>query len=164
MHITTVAYNIRLVSDQGNTFELERAIGFFVNRTAYVMSEEVAKRFQNQGHKISAQDFGILFRLWKQSGLTQIQIASLMMRDKTTITRRIDSLVKKGLIERRVDESDRRIFRVHLTDTGLKATEKLMTVVDGFQKEVLSDVSTEDREATIRTLKKITEYVARLEK
>lgn len=141
--------------------ELERAIGFYVNRTAYVMSEEVAKRFQQRGHKLSAQDFGILFRLWKQDGLSQVQIASLMMRDKTTITRRLDTLVKKGLIERRADANDRRLFRIHLTKEGMLATEQLMVVVDEFQKKMLAEISDEHKEITINTLKKITESVTR---
>lgn len=147
--------------DRVDQFELERAVGFYVNRTAYVMSEEVARRFQGCGYKLSAQDFGILFRLWKQDGLSQVQIASLMMRDKTTITRRLDALVKKGLIERRIDSDDRRLFRIHLTKEGMLATERLMVVVDEFQKEVLAEVPEQDKEATIRTLKKITEYLTR---
>jgi len=149
------------MKEQTDQFELERAIGFYVNRTAYVMSEEVARRFQEQGYKLSAQDFGILFRLWKQGGLSQVQIASLMMRDKTTITRRLDAMVKKGLIERRSDPADRRLFRIHLTQEGMMAAERLMAVVDAFQKEVLADISDEHKEITIATLKKITEQVAR---
>lgn len=147
--------------DQADQFELERAIGFYVNRTAYVMSEAVARRFQEHGFKLSAQDFGILFRLWKQDGLSQVQIASLMMRDKTTITRRLDALVKKGLIERRADVNDRRLFRIHLTQEGMLATERLMAVVDAFQKEVLTDIPDEHKEITINTLKKITAWVTR---
>ena len=147
--------------DRVDQFELERALGFYVNRTAYVMSEEVAKRFQDCGHKLTAQDFGILFRLWKQDGLSQVQIASLMMRDKTTITRRLDALVKKSLIERRVDPADRRLFRIHLTHEGMLATESLMVVVDEFQKEVLSEIHDEHKEITINTLKTITEYITR---
>ena len=147
--------------DRTDQFELERAIGFYVNRTAYVMSEEVASRFQEQGYKLSAQDFGILFRLWKQDGLSQVQISSLMMRDKTTITRRLDALVRKGLIERRPDLSDRRLFRIHLTKEGMLAAERLMVVVDEFQKEVLADIPDEHKEITISTLKKITELVTR---
>jgi len=149
------------MSGQADSFELERAIGFFVNRTAYLMSEEVARRFQECGYQITAQDFGILFRLWKQDGLTQMQIAALMMRDKTTITRRLDGLVKKKLIERRPDECDRRCFHIHLTDAGKVATERLMAVVDAFQREVLAEVPVDDREATIRTLKMISEHVTR---
>ena len=142
-------------------FELERAMGFYVNRAAHLMSEEVAKRFQDCGYKLSAQDFGILFRLWKQNGLTQIQIARLMLRDKTTITRRLDALVKKSLIERKVDLNDRRLFRIHLTKAGVLATERMMAVVDKFQKEVLADIPDEHKEITISALKKITAYLTR---
>jgi len=145
--------------DRVDNFELERAIGFYVNRTAFVMSDEVARRFQDCGYKLSAQDFGILFRLWKQDGLSQVQIASLMMRDKTTITRRLDALVKKGLVERRLDGADRRLYRIHLTVEGMKAAETLMVMVDEFQKEVLDDIPDEHKEITINTLKKITEQV-----
>jgi len=147
--------------DRVDQFELERAVGFYVNRTAYVMSEEVAKRFQGCGYKLSAQDFGILFRLWKQDGLSQVQIASLMMRDKTTITRRLDALVKKSLIERRIDPADRRLYRIHLTEQGMLATERLMVVVDEFQKEVLAEIPDEHKEITINALKTITEYITR---
>ncbi|MDX8387060.1 MAG: MarR family transcriptional regulator [Ghiorsea sp.] len=140
-------------------FELERAVGFYVNRAAYLLSEEIARRFKVAGYNISAQDFGILFRLWKDDGLTQVEISSLMMRDKTTITRRLDSLVKKEFIERRNDEKDRRFFRIHLTDKGRAATACLMMVVGDFQNEVLADVSDEEKTITIKTLKKITESI-----
>ena len=147
------------MSNSDESFELERAVGFYVNRAAYLMSEEVAKRFLASGYKISAQDFGILFRLWKQDGLSQVQIASLMMRDKTTITRRLDGLVKKALIERRNDENDRRLFRIHLTDLGRQAIEMLMKVAGKFQKEVLEDVPDEEKAITIKTLKQISEKI-----
>ncbi|OIP99753.1 MAG: MarR family transcriptional regulator [Zetaproteobacteria bacterium CG2_30_46_52] len=137
-------------------FELERAIGFYVNRAAYLMSEGVAKRFSEAGFLLTAQDFGILFRLHKEDGLTQMQLASLMMRDKTTITRRLDGLVKKRLIERRTDAADRRHFRIHLSEEGKAAMPILMAVVANFQIEALTDVSDEEKQITINTLQKIT--------
>ena len=149
------------MEEKTDNFELERAMGFYVSRTAYVMSEAVEKRFRSCGYKLSVQDFGILFRLWKQDGLSQVQSAHLMMSEKTTITRRLDALVKKGLIERKVDLSDRRLFRIHLTKEGVLATERLMVVVDQFQKEVLVNIPGEHKEITISTLKKIIGHLTR---
>ena len=54
--------------------------------------------------------------------MTQVEIAALMMRDKTTITRRIDGLVKKQLVERNPDPDDRRYFRIGLTVAGASGT------------------------------------------
>jgi len=140
-------------------FELERAIGFFINRAAYVMSEEAGSRFRALGYNLTTQDFGILFRLNKQDGLSQMQIADLMMRDKTTITRRLDGLVKKGLVERRMDENDRRKFCIHLTAMGIEAVKQLSEVVDGFQREVLSEISAEEKAMTIKVLQQITNKI-----
>jgi len=76
-------------------FKLDQTIGMNVNRVAFLMTEEIARRFAAHGFPISAQDFGILFHIHSQGAMTQIEIASKMMRDKTTITRRIDSLVPR---------------------------------------------------------------------
>ena len=138
-------------------FQLEQAIGLNVNRTAFLMTEEIARRFAANGYPLSAQDFGILFRLMKQGPMTQVEITQLLMRDKTTITRRIDGLVKKGLVERNPCPDDRRCFRVGLTETGHPALAVMMPLVRDFQQEVLSDIPDEEKAITIKTLKKISE-------
>lgn len=138
-------------------FQLEQAIGLNVNRTAFLMTEEIARRFSSHGYPLSAQDFGILFRLMKQGPMTQVEITQLLMRDKTTITRRIDGLVKKGLVERNPCPDDRRCFRVGLTETGHQALAVMIPLVRDFQQEVLSDIPDEEKAITIKTLKKISE-------
>ena len=138
-------------------FQLEQAIGLNVNRTAFLMTDEIARRFAANGYPLAAQDFGILFRLMKQGAMTQVEIAALTMRDKTTITRRIDGLVKKGLVERNPCPDDRRCFRVGLTETGHQALAVMIPLVRDFQQEVLSDIPDEEKAITIKTLKKISE-------
>lgn len=140
---------------------LDRAVGFFINRCSHMMAEVGARLFEEAGYRVTAQDFAILFRLWKQDGLTQVQLSHLMLRDKTTITRRIDGLVKKGLVERRCDPKGRRLFRIHLTDVGEGAVCSMVAQIDAFYGEVLSGVPDADREATIRTLKTIIDHIAR---
>jgi len=143
-------------------FQLEQAIGLNVNRTAFLMTEEISRRFAANGYPLSAQDFGILFRLMKQGAMTQVEIAQLLMRDKTTITRRIDGLVKKGFVERAPDPADRRCFRVGLTTEGELALEVMIPLVRDFQQEVLSDIPDEEKAITIRTLKSISERLLKI--
>lgn len=143
-------------------FQLEQAIGLNVNRTAFLMTEEIAKRFTRHGYPLSAQDFGILFRLYKQGPMTQVEIAALMLRDKTTITRRIDGLAKKQLVERSPDPDDRRCFRIALTDAGQQAMQVMIPLVRDFQQEVISDIPDEDKAVTIRTLKHISGKLLKL--
>ncbi|MDQ6964342.1 MAG: MarR family transcriptional regulator [Mariprofundales bacterium] len=144
------------------SFQLDQAIGMHVNRTAFLMSEEIAKRFSAYGHQLSAQDFGILFRLSQQSYMTQGELAAAMNRDKTTITRRLDGLVKKALVERSPDPNDRRYYRISLTATGSIALGELVPLVSTFQQELLKDIPAAEQEITINTLKHITKQLLQL--
>jgi len=150
------------MSEPIKDFQLEQAVGLNVNRTAFLMTEEIARRFSDNDLPLSAQDFGILFRLYKQGPMTQVEIAALMMRDKTTITRRIDGLVKKQLVKRNPDPEDRRYYRIALTATGSRALEVMIPLVRDFQQEVLSDIPDEEKAVTIRTLKHISDKLINL--
>ncbi len=143
------------MSETNNDFQLDQAIGMHVNRTAFLMTEEIARRFNDQGYAVTAQDFGILYRVSKQGPMTQVEIAALMMRDKTTITRRIDGLVKKGLVARTPDPDDRRYYRIGLTAAGEAALTVLIPLVSDFQYELLRDIPDADKKTTINTLKHI---------
>ncbi|MDT8376110.1 MAG: MarR family transcriptional regulator [Mariprofundaceae bacterium] len=150
------------MSESIRDFQLEQAIGLNVNRTAFLMAEEIGRRFAGSGYQLSAQDFGILFRLLKQGAMTQVEITALMMRDKSTITRRIDGLVKKQLVDRNPDPADRRCFRIGLTAAGHRALEVMIPLVRDFQQEVLSDIPDEEKAVTIKTLKHISDRLINL--
>ena len=150
------------MSEPIKDFQLEQAIGLNVNRAAFLMTEEIARRFSSNGYQLSAQDFGILFRLSKQGPMTQVEIGALMMRDKTTITRRVDGLVKKQLVKRNPDPDDRRYYRIALTAEGNRALEVMIPLVLDFQQEVLSEIPDEDKATTIQTLKCISDKLINL--
>jgi len=143
-------------------FQLDQAIGMHVNRTAFLMTDEIGRRFTGIGYALSAQDFSILFRLLKQGPMTQVEIAALTMRDKTTITRRIDGLAKKGLVERNICQDDRRCFRIALTEEGDQALTAMIPLVRDFQQELLSDIPDAEKVVTINTLKHMTEKLMQL--
>jgi len=147
------------MSDSKNDFQLDQAIGMQVNRTAFLMTEEISSRFYDHGYQLSAQDFGILYRLSEQGAMTQVEIAVIMMRDKTTITRRIDGLVKKQLVERNPDPDDRRYYRISLTEAGEQALSTLQPLVSDFQQELLSNISDADKSITIKTLQHISDQL-----
>jgi len=147
------------MSDLLSDFKLEQAIGFHVNQTAFLMTEEISRRIKKLGYAISTQDFAILLRLFKKGAMTQVEIASLLMRDKTTITRRIDGLVKKKYVQRNPNPDDRRYFLVDLTPLGHAVLKDLIPLISNFQEEVLSPIPDEDKAITMKTLQKISNFL-----
>ena len=143
-------------------FRFEQVLGFYINRVSYLMTEEIEKRFIEKGLNIVAQEFAILMRLFQEGDVPQAKIIELMMRDKTTITRRIDGLAKKGLVERMMNPDDRRRFNIHLTEKGKGLLEQALPMALGFQMELVEDVSSEDKETTVKVLKQLTQTLMNL--
>ena len=52
----------------------------------------------------------------EQNGMTQDELAKASCVDKAAVTRVIQTLEKKGVVERRADEADKRANRIYLTD------------------------------------------------
>ena len=57
----------------------------------------------------------ILVHLDRQAGMSQNELASLIEVEPITVGRLVDRLEARGMVERRPDPQDRRIWRLHLT-------------------------------------------------
>lgn len=56
----------------------------------------------------------ILWWLQRQPALSQKELAEIMDVEPITVARLVDRLAQRGMVERRDDPSDRRIWRLHL--------------------------------------------------
>jgi DNA-binding MarR family transcriptional regulator len=69
-----------------------------------------------------------------------------------SMTRLVDALEDDGLVERRVDASDRRCQRVSLTPAGRRALSNIRSRKTAFLDARLTRLSAEDRDAVARAL------------
>ncbi len=68
-----------------------------------------------RGQGMTRAQWLILFRLRGAPGLTQRELAVLLEVEPITVGRLVDRLEARGLVERRSDPGDRRVWRLHLT-------------------------------------------------
>lgn len=76
------------------------------------------KRFEfaTRGCGITGPQWRALLLIQHNPGINQGNLAALLEVEAITAGRMIDRLEKLGLVERRADPSDRRAWRLHLTD------------------------------------------------
>jgi DNA-binding MarR family transcriptional regulator len=67
----------------------------------------------------------ILVRLERQPGMSQNELAALIEVEPITVARLIDRLERRGMVERRSDPGDRRIWRLHLTPEARPMLEEI---------------------------------------
>ncbi|HVW75152.1 MAG TPA: MarR family transcriptional regulator [Rhizomicrobium sp.] len=97
----------------------------------------------------------ILSRLSRQPGMTQNEMAGLCEVEPITVGRLVDRLEARGLLERRLDPSDRRIRRLHL----LPAAEPILQEIQRYKDELFREL-TEDLDA--QTIEIVTDALLKM--
>ncbi|QGJ70584.1 Transcriptional regulator SlyA [Planctomycetales bacterium 10988] len=144
-------------------FAFESTIGFWVNRTAYLMRGYLRQEFRQVKQPVTPEEWSILVRLWQEDGRRPSDLADLTIRDATTVTRLLDSLSRKGLVERRPDSEDRRVVRAWLTSTGRELEEKLVPQAIRMLEIACQDIPEDEIETTMRTLQKMQDNLSQNE-
>jgi DNA-binding MarR family transcriptional regulator len=73
------------------------------------------------GVRMSPAGLGVLRVLLEHDGLKASEVAARGGSSPGTLTAVVNSLVREGYAERRPDEKDRRVVRLHVTDKGRQA-------------------------------------------
>lgn len=92
------------------------------------------------------------------------KISLSIIRDKmklapSTITPIISSLEKRGFIERKIDESDRRNIYICLSNIGRRFTEKVDNELKNMLYEYIKYMGKKDTNEIIRLIKKTREFI-----
>lgn len=86
-------------------------VSMAVNRMIY-------RNFRKRGLQITPEQWTVLAFLWQEDGVTQQMLCNSTFKDKPSMTRLIDNLVKQNLVYRSASKVDRRSNFVHLTELG----------------------------------------------
>ena len=103
-------------------------------------------------YKVSIMQFRCLRMLYSFKTLTVNQLANEMHLTSGRITRIIDGLVKKGLVQRNIDDHDRRYFHLALTPEGNKLTSEMIDDYHNIHREIIANVPEGSREKLIEML------------
>jgi MarR family transcriptional regulator for hemolysin len=102
----------------------------------------------------------ILSSLKQSLWSTQLDLARSLGIEGPTLTRHLDNLERNGLVSRRRSETDRRAFRVELTDAGEAAYDRLLGAVIAFNQRLGSGLSRDDLRRLDEMLTRLADNVA----
>ncbi|HLV51403.1 MAG TPA: MarR family transcriptional regulator [Flavobacterium sp.] len=128
--------NLDLVSSE-NKYNL------LSGRVALLLNRFLSQQFKNKGISLTREQWSVLAVLWKTDGCSQQMIANSTSRDKPSVTRLIDNLVKEGYVKRKSHENDRRLNLIFLTEKGKKVEKSVMEIVDDTIEKATNGLSDE---------------------
>ena len=88
---------------------------------------------------LSYSQYCILMKI-DSSGISMSRLANRLGLDKSTLTRNINVLLNRDLVEKFQDPKDLRVYKVILSDEGEKIKKHLYTELDHFTSELLASL------------------------
>jgi len=130
---------------------LEDSLGFQVNMTANAMKN----RFNNflKPYKLTSEQYVIMKSVEENPDISPTQLAEITFKDKTTITRMIDTLVKNEMLIRVPKTDDRRAYKIQWSSKG----EVVMKEIIPISEEVISKLRSQFSQKELADFLKILE-------
>lgn len=104
---------------------------------------------------ITFDEWMILGPIWNLKGASQKECGEITTKDKTAVTRIINSLEEKNLVVRVSDQIDKRIKRIVLTRKGEKLFDDILPIIEKTRFQMNNDISEDELKTLDIVLKKL---------
>jgi DNA-binding MarR family transcriptional regulator len=140
-----------------NIAELALKFGRSMTEMRNLLRQHVQEKLKVLQIDISFELLEVLSLLWRKDGVNQQELADTAVKDKSSMTYLIDNLVKRNLVTRKEDESDRRNKRIFLTDQGKQLYQRLYPPVLAMYRQATAEVDAAEIEKAISLVIKMNE-------
>lgn len=128
-------------------------VGFLISDVSRLLRRRFDERARLIG--VTRAQWRALTTLRRHEGINQGGLAELLEVEPITLCRMVDRLEEAGHVERRRDPTDRRAWRIHLTDKSRPLLDKLSAIADHVFDDALAGLDDEARAAFSETLQRI---------
>lgn len=133
---------------------------FLLDKTARRVKQYAKQRFRELGWTITIDQWAVLKQLHDKGEVNQRELATDTYKDHPTMTRIIDLLKAKELIERKPHPADRRSFIIALTSSGKSMVEECLPEVQKIRMKAWDGLPESDFQEFKRILESIYKNLA----
>lgn len=126
-----------------------------ITQAARSMRTALSRMLADSG--LYAGQDGVVMLLAEEDGLTPGQLAHKLGVKAPTMTRTIGRMEAQGFLERRADDSDGRLTKVHLTETGRQTVERIDNSASDCGALATRGLSDKDVKTLIKLLRTVDE-------
>jgi DNA-binding MarR family transcriptional regulator len=128
-------------------------IGFNLRMAQEATFEAFSRRSQAVGERPGR--FATLTVIARNPGISQTELSHANGRDKSSLTPVVEDLVRRGLVERKRMDNDRRAYRLNLTAAGKKTLTLLTQCARQHERNLDRIIGRRDRKRFLEILKRI---------
>jgi DNA-binding MarR family transcriptional regulator len=135
-----------------DNFDVTQSIGFLITKARNVLTTQLDAALKDLD--ITGPTMGIILSIWRGNATTPFELSKFLSIDTGLMTRMLDKLEKRGLLERTRSLEDRRVVLLNLTKKGFETAELISHVAPDVLNERLKHFTKAEFEELHRLLQK----------
>ena len=139
---------------QRNSLQLESFLPYRLSLLSNAISGAIAAVYGDK-FAISMPEWRIMMILAEYPGVSADEVCRRTKIEKSVVSRAVARLLKRHLINRDVDDKDRRRSILRLSETGLSVYDEVMPIARDYEAELLADLTTEELEYFNKTIDRL---------
>ena len=124
---------------KAESYRVESSVGYLVNKLAQTLGRELDRRMVDLG--LTDAQWKPLLLLQQDACSTAADISRIACHDNGAVTRLLDRLESKGLVQRLRSAEDRRIVNLALTEEGERIAAEVPRIISQLINQVLTGFS-----------------------
>jgi DNA-binding MarR family transcriptional regulator len=133
----------------------QRAYFFKIDTTIKKIRNALQKQLSEAGFDLTVDQWVLIDHIYRKQGISQNELAELTFKDPPTVTRIVDLLEKKALVERTPAVGDRRKFNLFLTEKGETIYKEAFPIVAEIRYKGWGGLNEEDYQHFVRIMDSI---------
>ena len=117
------------------------------------------REFQKAGFDLSREQYELLQVLWSEDHVSQQTISKRLQKDKYNVTKLLNTLTKRGFVQRKMCQDDKRINYVVLTEKGVEAKKVLTNIEEQVHADLAFTITSQEIKSCMWVLRKWTEMM-----
>jgi DNA-binding MarR family transcriptional regulator len=133
---------------------LKNSIAFKINKIANQVNSTFNQMLQP--FDIALEQRVTLDIIKHEKDITLTKISHILSKDKTTISRTLRTLEKKGFIQKNDNSKDKRVSFIELTKRGEEVLSDTEEITNSFRNALLSEMDNDEAQKLFELLDKVT--------
>lgn len=135
--------------------EFKNSLGPWIGRTMKLIEHRLEDLLAENNIDLSKMQFIVLSKIAENDGLCQSQLAFYTNRDKSSLTRMINTLISKGYITKCPSKKDKRKNKIYISEQGIDILKEAAPHFKKMTEFVEEGLTPEEIESTKKILERI---------
>ena len=136
-----------------------RELVSYLSKAERGYTKTLNREFLKAGFDLSREQYELLQVLWAEDHVNQQTISKRLQKDKYNVTKLLNTLTKRGFVQRKMCQEDKRNNFVVLTKKGIEAKKVLTNIEEQVHADLTFTIAPQEIKSCVWVLKKLTDMM-----